>query len=555
MAWRRRRRLLSSSFNPISIKAVLLSSVLLFLLLPSSLFSSPSDPSHRRRLHSSAPTPQLPCSAVLRLPPAERCSFSRSNCASSGGLFNYSSLHFCFLSSFPSLSLPALSLFLLFLFHLLARTASDRFSPAVSLLSDRLCLSPSMAAVTLLALGNGAPDLFASVAALQTGQPRTGLAAVVSAGAFVSSFVVGAVAALSPASPFPLEPAPFIRDVFFYLLAASAMFYIYLSAEIFLWQAVGLIAFYVFFVGLVFWMDSSVERREGREEEMIKLPEWESREAVQNVGEEKPVDSLLGVCELLGKITCVCEVPVANFLRLTIPSPSLSEWSRFYSAANIAFCPIILLYYFSSFITMDKRLVFLIPYSNFPLWSIVLFISCFLALLHFFLEKEPPETEQTPTAIASFVMSVVWISTLAGELLNCLSAIGTIMNLPPAILGLTVLAWGNSVGDLVADVALARARQPATAMAGCFAGPMFNMLIGLGSAMVMEAAKVYPLAYKLQFHVSIVVAFVFLLLTLMGSLLVVTWFRFRMPRFWGFCLMGLYVSFTAVSLVMAMISR
>lgn len=204
---------------------------------------------------------------------------------------------------------------------------------------------------------------------------------------------------------------------------------------------------------------------------------------------------------------------------------------------------------------MDSRLVFIVPHSRFPLWSIVLFISFSLAIAHFIIENEPPETEHIPTAVASFVMSVVWISTMAGELLNCLSAIGIIMNLPPGILGLTVLAWGNSVGDLVADVALARAGQPATAIAGCFAGPMFNMLVGLGSALVMETTSLYPEAYKLHFHASIVLAFVFLLLSLMSSLLVVTWFRFRVPKFWGYSLIGLYLAFTVSSMSIAILSR
>nr|CBX25503.1 hypothetical_protein [Oryza glaberrima] len=76
---------------------------------------------------------------------------------------------------------------------------------------------------------------------------------------------------------------------------------------------------------------------------------------------------------------------------------------------------------------------------------------------------------------------------MAGELLNCLAAIGVIMDFPPAILGMTVLAWGNSVGDLVADVALAKSGQPTIAIAGCFAGPMFNMLVGLGTALLLQS--------------------------------------------------------------------
>lgn len=203
---------------------------------------------------------------------------------------------------------------------------------------------------------------------------------------------------------------------------------------------------------------------------------------------------------------------------------------------------------------LNHPIVFLLPNTLFPLWSVVLMTSFSLAFLHFVLEKEPPKTEHLPVVVVAFVMSVFWISTTAGELVNCLEALGTLLKLSPAFLGLTVLAWGNSVGDLVADVAVAKAGHPAMAMAGCFAGPMFNMLVGLGTALVIQTTNIYPKAYELNFHVGIVIAFVFLLLSLMGSLLVITWSRFRVPRFWGFCLVGLYIAFMALSMVVAIFS-
>lgn len=203
---------------------------------------------------------------------------------------------------------------------------------------------------------------------------------------------------------------------------------------------------------------------------------------------------------------------------------------------------------------LDHPIIFLIPNVHFPLWLVVLFATCSLSILHYIVEKEPPEKEQIPIVIIAFIMSVFWISTIAGELLNCLAALGVLLELPASLLGLTVLAWGNSVGDLVADVAVAKAGQPAMAMAGCFAGPMFNMLFGLGTGLVIQTANVYPEAYKLQFHTSIVIAFVFLLMSLMGSLLVVTWNRFRVPSFWGFCLVALYIVFIIVSLLIATFS-
>ncbi|KAJ6790622.1 cation/calcium exchanger 5 [Iris pallida] len=551
------------SLKPITISLFLFSTILFFLLFPPNPNPNPNY-SSRSLLEEEGEEKPTSCSSILSLPPSRRCAFSLSHCPSSSVL-NYASLHFCRLREAPSLSLPLLSLLLLLHFRLLSLSASSHFSPVVSRLSSLLRLSPSMAAVTLLALGNGAPDAFASLAALRSSPRSSNLpfAALLSAGAFVSAFVVGLVAL--HAGPFPLSPAPFLRDVSFYLLAALTLFYVYLSAGIYLWQAVGLVAFYAFFVGLVFWMDlgaggeggAGEARKRGDEVEMeaAGLLE-EGRSAIKDPEMEVAAANASSSLTMLGKVAQLWEVPIATLLKLTIPAASPSEWNRFYAAANIALCPLALLYSFNSFIPMDSQIVFFLPHSHFPIWSIVLFVSLCLAVAHFFLEKEPPltEAEQIATTLFAFVMSVFWISTTAGELLNCLTAVGIIMDLPPAILGLTVLAWGNSVGDLVADVSLAKAGQPATAMAGCFAGPMFNMLVGLGTALVIETAKVYPGAYELQFNISIVVAFVFLLLSLMGTLLVVTWSRFRVPRFWGFCLVGLYVLFTAVSLAIARFS-
>lgn len=251
------------------------------------------------------------------------------------------------------------------------------------------------------------------------------------------------------------------------------------------------------------------------------------------------------------QITGVWKLPVSLVLKLTIPQTTPSEWSRFYASANVALCPLVILYACNSFMPYNYPIVFLLPHQYFPLWAVVLFASSSLAILHFIMEKSPPEEEQIPIVLVAFVMSVFWISTVAGELLNCLATVGKLLELPPAILGLTVLAWGNSVGDLVADVAVAKAGQPAMAMAGCFACPMFNMLIGLGTALVIQTAEKYPNAYELHFHIGIVMAFVFLILSLMGSLLVITWNRFCVPRFWGFCLVGVYVFFMAVSVIIA----
>ena len=53
-----------------------------------------------------------------------------------------------------------------------------------------------------------------------------------------------------------------------------------------------------------------------------------------------------------------------------------------------------------------------------------------------------------------------------------------VFGLSDAILGLTVLAWGNSIGDLIADTAMAKRGHPRTGFSACFGGPLFNLLLG-----------------------------------------------------------------------------
>jgi sodium/potassium/calcium exchanger 6 len=546
------------------ISLIIVSTLIFFIFFTNSSVHNSTIPVIPKRSLINLNTTTIHCSSIHHINPQYRCDLSRHHCSGdSDGLVNYLSLHFCTFNGKLSLSIPFLSLTVVFQFYVLVKTAQDRFSFVVTKLATHLRLSASMGAVTLLALGNGAPDVFASVAAVGGGQARTGFGAILSAGTFVSAFVVGFVAIY--AAPFSVEPAPFVRDVLFYLTAALLLFCVYLSGEIYLWQAVGFVCFYLFFVGFVFWMDlglgNSRKKKIGFElgftgdddaNKNVAGNDFENGESMKKVQAKDKLD--IGFWRAFEKISTLWRLPVSLLLNLTIPQSSPSEWNRFYRSANIILCPLLLLTACKSFMPINHPIIFLIPNTHFPLWLVVLFSTTSLAAVHFLLESKPPETEQIPATIAAFVMSVFWISFVAGELLNCLAVLGILLHVPAALLGLTVLAWGNSVGDLVADVAVAKAGRPAMAMAGCFAGPMFNMLFGLGTALVMQTWRVYPDAYVLRFHVSIAVAFVFLFLSLMGSLFVVTLCRFRVPRVWGFCLVGLYSVFITVSVIIARFS-
>ena len=88
-----------------------------------------------------------------------------------------------------------------------------------------------------------------------------------------------------------------------------------------------------------------------------------------------------------------------------------------------------------------------------------------------------------------FLSSIAWIIVIANEVVSVLTALGLLISIPTSVLALTVLAWGNSLGDLVADVAVARAGEPKMAIGACFAGPLFNVVIGLGLSLTVGILK------------------------------------------------------------------
>jgi len=89
----------------------------------------------------------------------------------------------------------------------------------------------------------------------------------------------------------------------------------------------------------------------------------------------------------------------------------------------------------------------------------------------------------------SLAMSAVWLQAVACEVVALLQAGGRALGVASDVLGATVLAWGENVPKVVATLTLARAGQGTMALAACFAGPVFNLAVGLGGPVLLQGAK------------------------------------------------------------------
>ena len=153
----------------------------------------------------------------------------------------------------------------------------------------------------------------------------------------------------------------------------------------------------------------------------------------------------------------------------------------------------------------------------------------------------------------AFGSCIAWIYMLATEVVCVLTTFGIITGIPDSVMGLTVLAWGNSLGDLISNVAVARDGFAEMAIAGCYGGPVFNLLVGLGASLVIlvNASPTHTLPLVLDESAMISVYFLGASLTL--SLLVLRYNNYHIPRAYAVTLILAYILFTCACVLRAVV--
>lgn len=173
-----------------------------------------------------------------------------------------------------------------------------------------------------------------------------------------------------------------------------------------------------------------------------------------------------------------------------------------------------------------------------------------------------PKVYRIILSLAGFVVSIAWISAIASQVVGALKALAVIWNMSHAIMGLTIFAMGNSMGDLVADITVARLGYPVMALSACFGGPMLNILLGVGLSgswiMLTQAEKHqhrHPKkglkfkSYHIEVSKTLVVSGITLLITLVGLLIAVPLNKWVLSRKIGLALIALWVISTAFNVV------
>lgn len=243
-----------------------------------------------------------------------------------------------------------------------------------------------------------------------------------------------------------------------------------------------------------------------------------------------------------GKIVMIVSLPVYVCQRLTIPLVSDNEWSKWACLAACLCAPLGIAF---------GEEIWEKPVGAIDLWVLALIAGVVLfAVVAFLTRSDRPPKYRLPFALAGFVMSIVWVFTIAEELVAAAAAIGDVLGVSDVILGITILAWGNSVGDLMADVALARQGQTAMALTGCFAGCTFNLLVGMGLSLLLTTIRTYPEPYVLSVKIDFPIAIGFLTCSILFSLVYLWLTSFRIAITYGVLLYLIFLAFMTISLLL-----
>jgi sodium/potassium/calcium exchanger 6 len=251
---------------------------------------------------------------------------------------------------------------------------------------------------------------------------------------------------------------------------------------------------------------------------------------------------------MLTKFLLLCELPFIALRKLTVPIPCEGYYVRALIALSLVISPFWLVYYL-----WDGHDINVFHGTG---WVYLVAVESFLTLCALGILRFAPGGNgelafwiSTPIALHGFAIAATWIDTIANALVSLLTFIGIILRIPGPVIGLTILAWGNSMSDLSANVTMARKGLANMAVTACFAGPVFNVLVGLGLGFSSLAAATGNARTEVSLSPSVLTGFLFVALNSVAILGTGLWWgNGRIPKHYGYGALVLYSIYIITSI-------
>ncbi|CAF2033558.1 unnamed protein product [Rotaria magnacalcarata] len=514
------------------------------------------------------------------------CSFMRTtpDCKLDEGFINYLTFVFCTIGDkLVALGLTLLAGWLLVLFIGLGVTADAYFCPALRVIARVLKLSENIAGVTFLAFGNGAPDIFSAIAAVGSakgGDVGLAFGALFGAGVFVTTVVAGTIGLVTP---FTSIQRPLLRDIIFFIVAAFGAYVAMYDGKIYLVESLGFVIMYIVYL-IVLIGGYFVNRRIKDRRALLQAVQTEA--AAKSYGSVQATDETTVAADetsriipddsesqpdvtfalalrhaflprtdtpwaernLINKIFSIIRMPVLLILHFTVPLVDYDvqqhNWNKLLNSFLLLSGPLTVAILTKAILT---KVGFMKIANFFPVWAVVAIVGAILCFASLILtEYHTKPRYHSGFAFLGFAVSVVWIYCIANEIVNLLSTFGIVFGISNTILGLTFLAWGNSLSDYVSNVVSARQGYPNMGISACYGGPLLNFLMGLGIPFTFATIKNgAPFSIDVSLLQNVIAYFLFG--SLAGTLVFIPLNKFYYGRRFGSLLIIYYVAFLVIA--------
>ncbi|XP_008948498.1 PREDICTED: sodium/potassium/calcium exchanger 2 isoform X2 [Merops nubicus] len=481
---------------------------------------------------------------------------------------------------------------MIYMFIALAIVCDEFFVPSLTVITEKLAISDDVAGATFMAAGGSAPELFTSLIGVFISHSNVGIGTIVGSAVFNILFVIG-MCALFSKEILNLTWWPLFRDVSFYIIDLILLIIFFLDNLIMWWESVTLLIAYFCYVTFMkfnvqveewvkmFLNKNKVEKvttadadgkssNAGDKDDQTlttkpRLQRGGSSASLHNSLMRNSIFQLMihtldplaegkfkeraSILHKIAKKKCQVEDSerqngaanrgeCSTKVEVAVTPPSDSGPVQNGVAHNVEEeneddedQPLSLAWPD----TPRKQLTYLLVFPIvFPLWASLPDV------------RNPGSKKFFPF---TFFGSISWIAFFSYLMVWWAHQVGETIGITEEIMGLTILAAGTSIPDLITSVIVARKGLGDMAVSSSVGSNIFDITVGLPLPWLLYAV-INSLAPVTVSSNGLFCAIVLLFIMLLFVILSIAFCKWKMNKILGFLMFGLYFVFLIVSVLL-----
>ncbi|XP_038257638.1 sodium/potassium/calcium exchanger 2 isoform X3 [Dermochelys coriacea] len=476
---------------------------------------------------------------------------------------------------------------MIYMFIALAIVCDEFFVPSLTVITEKLAISDDVAGATFMAAGGSAPELFTSLIGVFISHSNVGIGTIVGSAVFNILFVIG-MCALFSREILNLTWWPLFRDVSFYIMDLILLIIFFLDNLIMWWESLTLLTAYFCYVTFMKFnvqVEECVKKilnRNKVEKVTTADSEQKTKPRLQRGGSSASLHNSLmrnsifqlmihtldplaegkfkekaSILHKIAKKKCQVEdserrngatnhaekIELPNTAKVEVEVTPPNDGSGPVQNGNIVHGieensedddeeqPLSLAWPD----TLRKQFMYLAVFPIvFPLWITLPDV------------RKPSSRKFFPV---TFFGAITWIAVFSYLMVWWAHQVGETIGISEEIMGLTMLAAGTSIPDLITSVIVARKGLGDMAVSSSVGSNIFDITVGLPLPWLLYAAinNFTPMTVSSNgLFCAIVLLFIMLLFVILSIALC----KWRMNKFLGFTMFGLYFIFLIVSVLL-----